>query len=319
MEKNLIQRAVHFVTQTTPGRVLALGVAVVLAIAFVGLRGRRPAVREFVVPTNSQPFGDYGGGVSPLPTPAPKPPATSKPTPAKTPDPLTPISIYDSTGVEPTPPPPPLLPSGRMISCKLVNTVDSSSLDTPVIALVTEDLWFRQRLIVPKGTEVLGRAQSEKMRDRIAAQGTWRLVFDTGEELSVSGIALDQDRLPDGWGPTDGTAGLLGHVRRADHLQELKLFLSTFLAGLAEPFKERESTAFGLQVAPTAKNAAVSGIGNIVESYAERVLRSIEAQSVFVRVPAGKAFWLFTSEPLSRNRTFPISVNTNISLHTSTP
>lgn len=52
-------------------------------------------------------------------------------------------------------------PYGRLIACKLVNTVESGDTDTPLIAFVTEDLWWinskgEKKLIIPAGTEVHG-------------------------------------------------------------------------------------------------------------------------------------------------------------------
>ena len=41
-----------------------------------------------------------------------------------------------------------VLPGRRLIPCKLVNTVDSSSLDTPIIALVTRDVFWEGRKMV---------------------------------------------------------------------------------------------------------------------------------------------------------------------------
>ena len=59
-------------------------------------------------------------------------------------------------------------PFGRLISCQLIITVDSSALDTPIIGLITEDVWHDGRLIVPVGTEVHGTARVDRMRERIA-------------------------------------------------------------------------------------------------------------------------------------------------------
>ena len=50
------------------------------------------------------------------------------------------------------------LPFGRLIRCELVNTVDSTNIDTPIIGLITEEVWHAGRLILPAGTEVHGIA-----------------------------------------------------------------------------------------------------------------------------------------------------------------
>ncbi len=202
-----------------------------------------------------------------------------------------------------------VLPGRRLIPCKLVNTVDSSSLDTPIIALVTRDVFWQGRLMVSKGTEVHGRAQAHHLRDRIGSQGAWVLIWADGGEISINGLALDMDQKDDQWGLTDGSAGLRGSRERSGSAEEVKLFAATFLAGLTEPFQQRQNTLLGSQVLPTMKNAALSGTGEVLESYAERLLHTIEQESTFVRVPGGKTFYLYTLDPIHppSNRCTPSS------------
>jgi hypothetical protein len=86
-------------------------------------------------------------------------------------------------------------PFGRLIPCELIVTVDSSSIQTPIIGLVTEDIYHNGRLIIPAGTEVHGKAQTDRTRERIASGDNWTLVWSSGEELRLSGIALDREKL----------------------------------------------------------------------------------------------------------------------------
>lgn len=292
-------RIATFLIQNPVGRAISMTVGGILIIAVVWNRASKPLVHEMTVLPVTESGGEIRRETETVPHSSPKEPPPPKPVTTKAAETLPPISLYSAPSKEASPAQA-LMPTGRMVSCRLVNTVDSSSLDTPVIALVTEDLWFGKRLIIPKGTEAIGRAQSDRLRDRVAAQGVWTLVLPTGEELTVPAIALDQDHVGETWGVTDGTAGLRGTVHKADNLEEMKLFLATFLGGLSEPFKQRQTTVFGSQIAPTAQNAALSGVGEVIQSYSAQVLRTIESQAVFVRVPAGKSFWLFTTQPLTR-------------------
>jgi hypothetical protein len=119
------------------------------------------------------------------PTPPPKtnePPRAvveaAKPT-AAPPPPPPPISLFaDATaGVpEPMTPGTHYAPYGRLIPCETVITVNSASIQTPIVALVTEDIYHAGRLIIPAGTEVHGTAQTDRHRERIAGGGTWTLV-----------------------------------------------------------------------------------------------------------------------------------------------
>lgn len=80
------------------------------------------------------------------------PVVASPPPPAPTNPPLAQLAI----SVPPVTNEPPLgvhAPTGRLLRCQLVNTIDSSSIDTPIIALVAADLWHGGELVVPTGTE----------------------------------------------------------------------------------------------------------------------------------------------------------------------
>ena len=83
------------------------------------------------------------------------------------------------------------LPYGRLLRCELVNTVDSTNIDTPIIGLVIEDAWNDGRVIIPAGTEVHGVAQKSPVRERIGSDRQWFLVFQDGRELPISGTVLD--------------------------------------------------------------------------------------------------------------------------------
>ena len=182
-----------------------------------------------------------------------------------------------------------------MLRCRLVNTVDSANIDTPVVALVTDELWHDGKLVIPAGTEVHGKASVNKLRERIVASGAWTLVWQTGEELVVNGIALDREEHPDGnsWGLTDGSAGLRGQVLRSDSLEDIKLFIATFLAGAAAGLKEQRTTLLGDQIIRSTRNFALEGAGQVVSSYAQRIQDAIQRDGIFVRVAAGKEMYLY--------------------------
>ena len=88
---------------------------------------------------------------------------------------LAPMRIYTSTAVpEPTPEEEDLgdyAPAFRMVRCKLVNTVDSSNIATPIQGLVTDDLVWNGKVIIARCSEVHGLAQVDKSRERIVAEG----------------------------------------------------------------------------------------------------------------------------------------------------
>lgn len=203
-------------------------------------------------------------------------------------------------------------PFGRLIPCETVITIESSKLDTPLIGLVTEDVWHDGELIIPAGTEVHGKASLDRARERIAVSGKWVVVWRdgtsmNGTELVVSGIALDRDRddTTGDFGLRDGSAGLLGTLLKTDDMQEIKLFASTFLAGFAGGLQglQNQATAFGgiaqVPIAST-RNAALQGTADVLNAYAKQIQEAIARDGFYVRVPAGKQFYLYVTETIDQ-------------------
>jgi Bacterial conjugation TrbI-like protein len=219
---------------------------------------------------------------------------------------FTPISLYTeppSTEPEQKPLSKLYAPYGRLIPCELIVTIDSSSIQTPIIGLITEDIYYDGRLIIPAGTEVHGTAQADRKRERIASNGGWTLVWQTGEELHLEGIALDREKNQDGegWGITDGSAGLCGQVLKSDNLAELKLFAATFLSGAASALTVNQQTIYGSQLVPTLQNAPLKGAQDVLGAYAQQILDTIQRDGFYVRVPAGKEFYLYVTQTIDKS------------------
>jgi hypothetical protein len=244
--------------------------------------------------------------MQPFNPPAPKPDPQPKGEPEKrqdAPAELPPISLFgDMPSTEK------ILsknyaPFGRLIPCELVITIDSSIIKTPIVGLVTEDIYHDGRLIIPAGTEVHGLAQVDRVRERIASGNRWTLVWHSGEELPLNGIALDREKNADeeGWGITDGSAGLRGRLIKSDSLAEIKLFAATFLSGAASALTEREQTIFGSISTPSLQNAPLKGAQDVLAAYAKQILETIQRDGFYVRVPAGKQFYLYVTQTIDRN------------------
>lgn len=205
-------------------------------------------------------------------------------------------------------PPPPLrpvpapperfIPFGTLLKCKLVNTLDSSNQQTPVIAVLLEDVWQNGKKIIPANTLVHGTASSGRIRDRMTASGSWRFVWQDGRELAFTGIALDREYEHDidGYGITDGSAGMKGRVLAADNLQELKMLAAAALSGFARGTQDRTQTALGTTITGSVENGVREGVGEVFDLYAQRVLREIEENGYYVRVAAGKEFYVYVLE-----------------------
>lgn len=200
-------------------------------------------------------------------------------------------------------------PYGRLVSCELISTVDSSSLNTPIIALVTEDLYHDGKLIIPAGAEVHGTASKDSMRDRISSNGAWVVVWrnhgnDNGKELRLSGIALDKWKSPFGdcWDVSDGSAGIRGYVINTTDMQQLVAVAAEFLSGIGEGYAS-SSTTFGTgyttqEKGGTMKDALAEGLKKAADLYAKRMLQAISRDGSFVRVPAGTQFYLYVTQTI---------------------
>jgi hypothetical protein len=192
------------------------------------------------------------------------------------------------------------MPFGTLLKCKLMNTLDSSNQQTPVIAVLLEDVWQNGKKIIPANTLVHGTASAGRIRDRMTASGSWRFVWQDGRELAFNGIALDREYEHDidGYGITDGSAGMKGRVLAADNLQELKLLAAAALSGFARGTQDRTQTALGTTVTGSLSNGVREGTGEVFELYAQRVLRDIEENGYYVRVAAGKEFYVYVLEAI---------------------
>ena len=243
-------------------------------------------------------------------SPASAPPGLAKPSPlpvasANQAPMLAPISLFaDSTAGVPTPKKlgPVFAPFGRLIPCETVVTVDSSSIQTPIIGLVTENVYFGGKLVIPAGTEIHGTAQTDHQRERIASGTSWTLVWQNGMEMQIKAIALDREfennTNQTGWAITDGSAGLRGEVIKSDNLADIKLFAATFLSGAAGALTEKQQTVFGPINSPTLNNAPFTGAQAVLQTYAQQIFDSIQKNGFYVRVPSGKQFYLYVLQTI---------------------
>jgi hypothetical protein len=196
-------------------------------------------------------------------------------------------------------------PFGRLIPCETVITVDSSSMRTPIVGLITENVYYGGKLIIPAGTEIHGSAQIGQQRDRIATGTGWTLVWQDGEEMQLKALALDRefddDTNQSGWAITDGSAGLRGEVIKSDNLADIKLFAATFLSGAASALTAQQQTVFGPINSPTLNNAPFQGAQAVLQTYAQQIYDSIQKNGFYIRVPSGKQFYLYVLQTIDRS------------------
>jgi hypothetical protein len=269
------------------------------------LNPREVATQPTTIHRNTQPFEVPAS----LPT-VPAPPTGRAPAPPP-PAPL-PISLYNADPSErelsDT-----YAPYGRLIPCETIITIDSAKIETPIIGFVTEDLYHDGKLIIPAGAEVHGKAQTDRSRERIASQNQWYVVWRTsdrmnGAELAVEGLALDMERdyTSGTWALTDGSAGLRGDIIKTDNWAEIKLFAATFLGAAASGLQDTQETFNPItgasQQSPltSPKNAALQATSAVITEYARQIADSIKRDGFYIRVPAGKQFYLYAMQTLDQ-------------------
>lgn len=226
-------------------------------------------------------------------------------------------SSSKNTGQKPPPPPPypqlvhimsnqpepyehkaPTLfaPRGLLIKAALVITVDSSALDTPVLALVTEDVYWNHKLIVPAGTQVMAKASKGRERDRIAISGPFTFIWADGREYNISCTALDHVRESDGtYGITDGSSGIRGQIIKNDQYAELKIMVAEALQGIMNNNQNQFQSIYGLVPDNSSRNAALGGGSQAASAYSQLLTKKLDQDLDFVRVAAGTQFYIFTN------------------------
>jgi len=215
---------------------------------------------------------------------------------------------------------------GRFLRCKLLITVDSNHIQTPIVGTLLEDLWSpTHKLLIPAGAEVHGMAQNDSAEDRIASQSQWIVVWKTDDEreveLPLTGVALDHSPNPDGsgWGLTDGSAGLRGQEIRTDNLAEIKMLLAQFGAGFAQSFAQSglQSVVTSNGTVLTSQNngfqqAGAQGVQNAANLYAQQIADTVKREGIFIRVPAGTDFYLYVTQTINADEA---RVGATIAMH----
>lgn len=194
-------------------------------------------------------------------------------------------------------------PFGRLLRCRLVNTVESFDRKSPIIGLVTHDLVWNGTVVVPAGSEIHGTALSDTARGRILTDFTWRVILPrveekpVGTELRVRGIGLNRavDVTGVHFGMSDATLGIEGFVIRTDSMDEIKLFLAVAMSAFASGLQETETNTItgGDQPSNTVRNANLDGVSAALNEYAMQIQEEIKRNGAYVQVPAGREFYVY--------------------------
>lgn len=211
-------------------------------------------------------------------------------------------------------PPSVFAPRGTLIKAALVITLESNAVGTPVVAMVSEDVYFQGKLIVPAGTQIIASASSvssqnsgeagggggsnsgaTKFRDRIDIRGAFTFVWADGSEYVINGIALDHEPLSDGtFALTDGSPGIKGRILKTDDYAELKIIISEMVQGFMKNQQSSFKSIYGLVPDDTSRNAALGSGASGASAYSNLLVKKLEKDLEYVQVPEGTLFYLYT-------------------------
>ena len=203
-------------------------------------------------------------------------------------------------------------PFGRLLDCKLVNTLESNVDGTPLIAIVIKDLWWtnaqgERKLIIPAGTEVHGKMGS-CVRNRMMSDGNFILVWQitsgqVGMELQLQGRVLEKSNQAGDKSKatiTDMAAGIPGRVMGNSNLNEMLQYTMAFARGLSEGFETTKTFDNGSTIVTendgSTKNALAKAFESLSNVALENITDKISKESYYIRVPAGTEFYLYIEQ-----------------------
>ena len=198
-------------------------------------------------------------------------------------------------------------PYGQLLRCELVQTVMTSNLQTPIIAMVTEALWWDGREVIPAGVIVHGVAASSPVRDRVGTGNKWILVWPhrdewNGKKLVLNAIALACDKTENGWAKIDGSAGIKGDIISNEDQKKMYAYMASFISGLGEGMVSESEDTTGSTTTTTTGGTFADALGKAFEKSAsdisEQLFKELAQNVVYVEARAGTEFYLYITQDI---------------------
>ena len=198
-------------------------------------------------------------------------------------------------------------PYGQLLRCELVQTIMTSNLQTPIIGMVTEPLWWNGKEIIPAGVIVHGVAASSPMRDRVGTGTKWVLVWPhrnkwNGKRLILDAIALACDRTENAWSKIDGSAGIKGDVISNDNQQRMYAYMASFISGLGEGMVSENEDVTGSTTTKTTGGTFTDALGKAFQKSAsdvsDQLFKDLSKSMFYVEARAGTEFYLYVRQDI---------------------
>lgn len=201
-------------------------------------------------------------------------------------------------------------PYGQLLRCELVLTVETSNLQTPIVALVTEPLWWNGVEIIPAGVIVHGTAASSGMRDRVGTGRNWVLTWPhrndmNGKTLILNATALACDRTESTWSDTDGSAGIKGQIISNEDQKKLLAYIASFISGLGDGMVEESEDTTGSTTTKTTGGKFQDALGKALAKSAgdisSQLMKELAKNASYVKAQAGTEFYLYITQDIIIN------------------
>ena len=198
-------------------------------------------------------------------------------------------------------------PYGQLLRCELVQTCITSNLQTPIIGMVTEPLWWNGQEIIPAGVIVHGVAASSPMRDRVGTGTKWVLVWPhrnewNGKRLILDAIALACDRTESAWSKIDGSAGIKGDVISNDDQQRMYAYMASFISGMGEGMVSENEDVTGSTTTKTTGGTFTDALGKAFQKSAsdisDQLFKDLSKSMFYVEARAGTEFYLYVRQDI---------------------
>lgn len=197
-----------------------------------------------------------------------------------------------------------IAPYGRLLRCELANTISTASNQTPIIALVTEALWWDGVEIIPAGVEVHGTV-SGMTGGRIGTGSSWKVVYPFRDDrsafqLDLTGIALDCNRTETNWGKSDGSYGIRGRlISNADQAQMAAVF-AKFISGVGSGMVSTRNDYIGGSTISTTggnwKDSIGTGLKDAFQQVAKNYLDQAAKEVAYIEAEAGTEFYIYVQQ-----------------------
>ena len=198
-------------------------------------------------------------------------------------------------------------PYGQLLRCELTQTCMTSNLKTPIIAMVTEPLWWNGKEIIPAGVIVHGVAASSPMRDRVGTGTKWVLVWPhrnewNGKKLVLNATALACDRTEKNWSKIDGSAGIKGDVISNKNQKRMYAYMASFISGLGEGMVSENEDITGSTTTKSTGGTFSDALGKAFEQSAsdisDQLFKELSQNMFYVEARAGTEFYLYITQDI---------------------